>query len=100
MRRGKEREILYRIWTDICKSIKELYEPLWEEIYARSKANGFRIRSIWMADVAHQGQSSVINEDRLGNDRMLFLSEIIAAILTIPQLAGSIIPEIFSISST
>lgn len=53
-----------------------------------------------MADVAHQGQSSVINEDRLGNDRMLFLSEIIAAILTIPQLAGSIIPEIFSISST
>lgn len=100
MRRGKEREILYRIWTDICKSTKELYEPLWEEIYARSKANGFRIRSIWMADVAHQGQSSVINEDRLGNDRMLFLSEIIAAILTIPQLAGSIIPEIFSISST
>lgn len=51
---------------------KELYEPLWEELYARSKANGFRIRSIWMADVAHQGQSSVINEDRLGNDRMLF----------------------------
>ncbi|KAA8644606.1 putative toxin biosynthesis protein [Aspergillus tanneri] len=49
--------------------LAELYEPLWEEIYARSKANGFRIRSIWMADVAHQGQSSVINEDLLGNDR-------------------------------
>lgn len=48
---------------------QELYEPLWEEIHARSKANGFRIRSIWMADVAHQGQSSVINEDLLGNDR-------------------------------
>ncbi|RAL17221.1 putative toxin biosynthesis protein [Aspergillus homomorphus CBS 101889] len=47
---------------------KELYEPLWEEIYARSQANGFRIRSIWMADVAHQGQSSVLNEDLLGND--------------------------------
>ncbi|KAL3480599.1 Alpha/beta hydrolase family-domain-containing protein [Aspergillus californicus] len=47
---------------------KELYEPLWEEIHARSNANGFRIRSIWMADVAHQGQSSVINEDLLGND--------------------------------
>lgn len=49
---------------------QELYEPLWAEIYARSKANGFRIRSIWMADVAHQGQSSVLNEDLLGNDRM------------------------------
>lgn len=49
---------------------QELYEPLWEELLARSKANGFRIRSIWMADVAHQGQSGVINEDLLGNDRM------------------------------
>jgi hypothetical protein len=29
-----------------------------------------RIRSIWMADVAQEGQSSVINEDSLGNDRM------------------------------
>lgn len=52
---------------------QELYEPLWEEIYARSKANGFRIRSIWMADVAHQGQSSVLNEDLLGNDRALIV---------------------------
>ncbi|KKK20610.1 hypothetical protein ARAM_000157 [Aspergillus rambellii] len=51
---------------------KELYEPLWEEILARSKANGFRIRSIWMADVAHQGQSSVTNEDLLGNDPSWF----------------------------
>ncbi|KAL3464758.1 Alpha/beta hydrolase family-domain-containing protein [Aspergillus heterothallicus] len=51
---------------------KELYEPLWEEIHTRSKANGFRIRSIWMADVAHQGQSSAINEDLLGNDPSWF----------------------------
>ncbi|KAJ5138663.1 uncharacterized protein N7515_003511 [Penicillium bovifimosum] len=51
---------------------KELYEPLWEEIYARSKQNGIRIRGIWMADVAHQGQSSVINEDSLGNDPSWF----------------------------
>ncbi|PWY69736.1 alpha/beta-hydrolase [Aspergillus heteromorphus CBS 117.55] len=51
---------------------KELYEPLWEELYARSKANGFRIRSIWMADVAHQGESSVVNEDFLGNDPSWF----------------------------
>ena len=48
---------------------KELYEPLWEEMYVRLKAGGVRIRAIWIADVAHQGQSSVLNEDILGNDR-------------------------------
>ncbi|KAK5465053.1 hypothetical protein LTS15_001616 [Exophiala xenobiotica] len=47
---------------------KELYEPLWDDIHARSKKNGFRIRSIWIADVAHQGHSSVLNEHLLGND--------------------------------
>ncbi|OKL60228.1 hypothetical protein UA08_04626 [Talaromyces atroroseus] len=51
---------------------KELYEPLWEDIYARSKKHGFRIRSIWMADVAHQGQSGVLNENILGNDPSWF----------------------------
>ncbi|KAJ5638289.1 hypothetical protein N7490_008168 [Penicillium lividum] len=51
---------------------KELYEPLWEEIHARAKDTGFRIRSIWMADVAHQGESGVINEERLGNDPSWF----------------------------
>lgn len=30
---------------------------------------GKRIRSIWIADVAHQGESAVINEHSLGNDR-------------------------------
>ncbi len=34
----------------------------------QSKRHGFRIRSIWIADVAHQGASSVINETKLGND--------------------------------
>ncbi|KAK2834905.1 hypothetical protein FQN49_006799 [Arthroderma sp. PD_2] len=47
---------------------KELYEPLWEEIHQRSRQGGFRIRSIWIADVAHQGQSGVLNENVLGND--------------------------------
>lgn len=48
---------------------QELYEPLWEELYQRLKQNNIRIRSIWITDVAHQGQSSVLNEDKLGNDR-------------------------------
>jgi hypothetical protein len=41
---------------------KELYEPLWDEILVRSKTHGFRIRSIWIADVAFQGDSGVLNE--------------------------------------
>ncbi|KAK0337013.1 hypothetical protein LTR02_007267 [Friedmanniomyces endolithicus] len=47
---------------------KELYEPLWDELYERLKAKGIRIRSIWVADVAHQGASGVLNERKLGND--------------------------------
>ncbi|KAB8349600.1 hypothetical protein FH972_023624 [Carpinus fangiana] len=48
---------------------KELYEPLWDELLAYSRrTKKFRIRSIWIADVAHQGKSSVLNEGKLGND--------------------------------
>lgn len=47
---------------------KELYEPLWDDLLARAQKNNFRIRSIWIADVAQQGQSSVLNEALLGND--------------------------------
>lgn len=47
---------------------KELYEPLWDEFHAFSKRQGFRIRSIWIADVAFQGYSGVLNERLLGND--------------------------------
>ncbi|KAF4459401.1 toxin biosynthesis [Fusarium albosuccineum] len=51
---------------------KELYEPLWDEICKRSAEAGIRIRSIWMADMWNQGQSGVINEKILGNDRSKF----------------------------
>ncbi|KAF2833519.1 alpha/beta-hydrolase [Ophiobolus disseminans] len=47
---------------------KELYEPLWDELLQRCEQYGFGIRGVWIADVAHQGQSSVLNEDKLGND--------------------------------
>ncbi|KKY21967.1 putative toxin biosynthesis [Phaeomoniella chlamydospora] len=47
---------------------KELYEPLWEELIKRSRKSKIRIRSIWLADVAWQGQSGVLNENKLGND--------------------------------
>ena len=44
---------------------KELYEPLWEDL---SRALRRPIRGIWIADVAQQGMSGVLNEDKLGND--------------------------------
>ncbi|KAF8867252.1 alpha/beta-hydrolase [Acephala macrosclerotiorum] len=47
---------------------KELYEPLWEDLHARSKNNGFKIRSIWVADLANQGASGALNEFLLGDD--------------------------------
>ena len=47
---------------------KELYEPLWDDLLERSTKGGWRIRSIWIADVAHQGQSSITNETLLGNE--------------------------------
>lgn len=79
---------------------QELYEPLWEEIHARSKASGFRIRSIWMADVAQEGESSVINEDSLGNDRTRHSLRKFYEILTMPQQAGSTTLETSSTWST
>lgn len=48
---------------------QELYEPLWDEMHSRLRASGVKIRSIWITDVAHQGQSGVLNENILGNDR-------------------------------
>lgn len=48
---------------------KELYEPLWEELLVCSRRSGYRIRGIWIADMAHQGASGVLNEDCYGNDR-------------------------------
>ncbi|KAI0204554.1 Alpha/beta hydrolase family-domain-containing protein [Astrocystis sublimbata] len=51
---------------------KELYEALWEDLLTQSQnakeGTGFRIRSIWIADVSNQGSSGVLNETKLGDD--------------------------------
>nr|POF20048.1 abhydrolase domain-containing protein mpah [Quercus suber] len=47
---------------------KELYEPLWDELLQCLGAKGRRIKGIWIADIASQGQSGVINESLLGPD--------------------------------
>ena len=50
---------------------KELYEPLWDELYqCFRKEEKVAIRSIWFADIYNSGASGVINESLLGNDRM------------------------------
>ncbi|KAF9884291.1 hypothetical protein FE257_001921 [Aspergillus nanangensis] len=47
---------------------KEVYEPLWDDIHEILRSHNRRIRSIWIADVAQQGQSGILNESILGHD--------------------------------
>ncbi|KAK2595435.1 hypothetical protein QQS21_006845 [Conoideocrella luteorostrata] len=49
---------------------KEMYEPLWDDLHQELKKHGVRIRGIWIADCAWQGQSGVLNQSQslLGND--------------------------------
>lgn len=71
---------------------KELYEPLWDELLNLSvRSNAFRIRNIWMADVAWQGESGVLNEHKLGNDRE-YLS-IIAHVQSLTRLSVMVRPS-------
>lgn len=59
---------------------------MWDELHARSRSNGFTIRSIWIADVAQQAASSVLNEKILGNDRKL--CDLSTTIVTDTRLAS------------
>ncbi|QPG94403.1 hypothetical protein C2857_005923 [Epichloe festucae Fl1] len=49
---------------------KELYEPLWDHLHQELKKQGIRIRHVWIADCAWQGQSGILNQAKglLGND--------------------------------
>ena len=47
---------------------KELYEPLWDDLYQSLRKRGQDIQNIWIADVTHQGVSGILNEDVIGND--------------------------------
>lgn len=47
---------------------KELCEPFWDDLSEKLQAQGRRIRGIWIADIASQGQSGIINESILGPD--------------------------------
>ncbi|RCI07468.1 hypothetical protein L249_4565 [Ophiocordyceps polyrhachis-furcata BCC 54312] len=47
---------------------KELYEPLWDHLHHHSRSHGYCIRSIWMADMAPQGISGILNEKNMSMD--------------------------------
>lgn len=47
---------------------KELYEPLYEDLFARSCKDDFVIRGIWAADPVHIGRSAELNANKLGNE--------------------------------
>jgi hypothetical protein len=53
---------------NVCKANRhqETYEPLFNDLL--DAENGFKIRSIWIADVANQGASYALNEADLGDD--------------------------------
>lgn len=48
---------------------KEIYEPLWDDLLLQlsTTTEGIRIRGIWMTDVASQGQSYIMNEQKLAD---------------------------------
>ncbi|KAJ5291897.1 hypothetical protein N7478_001148 [Penicillium angulare] len=46
---------------------KELYEPLWEDLYAELKQKQIPVRGIWVADISNQGASGVLNEYTQGD---------------------------------
>lgn len=48
---------------------KECYEPFWDDLYESMRESGRSIRGIWIADIASQGQSGIMNEELLGPDR-------------------------------
>jgi len=52
-----------------------LYEPFFDALLERSKQAGFRIRAIWAHDMANQGASGVLNEQKLGDTGMYLLQD-------------------------
>ncbi|TQS31642.1 hypothetical protein Golomagni_08071, partial [Golovinomyces magnicellulatus] len=50
----------------------ELFEPLWEDLYAQLRSKGIGLRAIWICDAASQGVSGQLNRQSLGNDPCWF----------------------------
>ena len=63
---------LHHQFTITNTKSQELYEPLWEDLIHLLGQKGLKVRGIWIADVAWQGHSAVLNEANLGNDPSWF----------------------------
>ena len=50
---------------------QELLEPLWDDLLQELNNLGISVKGIWIADMANQGASYVLNEKILGSDRRL-----------------------------
>ncbi|KAF5866560.1 hypothetical protein ETB97_011445 [Aspergillus alliaceus] len=48
-------------------SPKEVYEPLWEDLYSQLKRLSVPLRGIWVADTSNQGASATLNEHVQGD---------------------------------
>ncbi|GAB1206084.1 hypothetical protein APSETT445_004765 [Aspergillus pseudonomiae] len=48
-------------------SPKEIYEPLWEDLYHQLKKLSVPVRGIWVADTSNQGASAILNEEIQGD---------------------------------
>ena len=51
-------------------SPKEIYEPLWEDLYNQLKKLSVPLRGLWVADTSNQGASAILNEDIQGDQSM------------------------------
>lgn len=49
---------------------KEIYEPLWDRMHEAAATEGITICNIWMADVAYQGESGMLNKHEDYDDEM------------------------------
>ncbi|PWY91036.1 hypothetical protein BO70DRAFT_349548 [Aspergillus heteromorphus CBS 117.55] len=55
-----------------ANNAQEVYEPLWEDLYAQLKKQSVPLRGIWVADVSNQGASGVLNEYTQGDNTHWF----------------------------
>lgn len=48
--------------------VKEIYEPIFEDLARALEQRGMGVRGFWIADPLHSGKSAVLNAGNLGND--------------------------------
>ncbi|KAJ5093386.1 toxin biosynthesis protein [Penicillium angulare] len=60
-------KVSYAINTAITGCGGELFEPFWQRLSIQLQKQGVPLRAIWIADIANQGASGILNEDIRGD---------------------------------